>query len=375
MQTFADFMEQVLYGPAGYYSTGAAQSGKAGDYFTSPDVGKVFGGLLSMIFWDWKEKLGKADFCLVEAGAGEGRLAGDILETRPFRYIAVEKSPARRAELERFKQHNPAFEVRAGLQELGPFHGVLFGNELLDAFPVHRVRFHEGKLQELYSEIDGKRRKSLWKEPSTARLESYFQRLGISLPEGYETEVNLGMRDWLQEASRVLASGLVVLIDYGRPAHEYYHPERTRGTLRAFSRHHVSADFLSASGETDLTADVDFTSLALDAREAGLEPLAFMEMGTFLMAGIREEKRETREERREKREERRQGPREAEAAKPERNFENFSTLISHRASLKYLLHPEGLGAAFHVLILGKNIDPAAWRFAHNRLARLGLPAA
>ena len=126
----------------------------------------------------------------------------------------------------------------------------------------------------------------------------------IILPEDYETEVNLAMSDWLKDASRALHKGLVVLIDYGRPAHDYYAPERTRGTLRCFSGHRVIDPFKSSSpaatgrgsigprqglsGATSLdwTSDVDFTSLALDAKACGFTPLAFMEMGTFLMMGI-----------------------------------------------------------------------------------------
>jgi SAM-dependent MidA family methyltransferase len=171
-------------------------------------------------------------------------------------------------------------------------------------------------------------------------LQSYFDRLGIVLPDDYETEVNLAMAGWLREAGQALQKGLVVLIDYGRPAHEYYAPERTGGTLRAFRNHRVSSNVLEASG-MDLTADVDFTSLALDARAAGFIPLAFMEMGTFLMMGVEGIVRA--------------GTRPA------------------PSGLRYLLHPEGMGGAFHVLILGKGIDPAEWTFEHNRLRRLGLP--
>ena len=182
-----------------------------------------------------------------------------------------------------------------------------------------------------------KKRRFLWREPSTPKLQAYADRLGISFPEGYETEVNLAMAEWLANVSKVLQKGLVVLIDYGRPAHEYYAPERHRGTLRAFSKHKVSADFLDPSGMVDLTADVDFTSLSLDAKAAGFVPLAFMEMGTFLMSGLERIK----------------------------NPESLS-----RAGLKYLLHPEGMGCAFHVLVLGKGIDPADWGFEHNRIKRL-----
>ncbi len=365
-------MDRMLYGPAGYYSSGTAQSGKGGDYFTAPDVGPAMGRLLTEIFLEWKAKLKADDFCLIEAGAGEGRLAQDILALHPFHYLAIERSLARRKQLEKIQEQSPSFEVYPDLGKLKgkPLSGVLFGNELIDAFPVHRVRWNQGKLQELFvSEDSPAHPRFIWGIPSTPELAAYFERLAITLPDDYETEVNLAMPDWLAEAAGVLEKGLVVLIDYGRPAHEYYAPERTRGTLRAFSKHKVSADFLDPAGSVDLTADVDFTSLALDARRAGFTPLAFMEMGSFLMRGAELLLQKNVSS--------------PLAGEDEGGGVKKMSMAPHPApsptggeginrGLRYLLHPEGLGGAFHVLILGKNIDPAEWVFEHNRLARLGL---
>jgi SAM-dependent MidA family methyltransferase len=357
MISFCEYMNQMLYGPAGYYASGVAKSGKGGDYFTAPDVGSAMGQLLAEIFAGWQEKLGAPKFSVIEVGAGEGRLAEDILKSHPFHYVAIERSLARRKLLEKFQKQCPGFEIYpdVGALKSTPRQGVLFGNELIDAFPVHRIQVKGGKLRELFVAGSGENRRFVWQDPSTPMLEAYFHRLGMTLPDGYETEVNLAMADWLKEAGSALEKGLLVLIDYGRPAHEYYDPERSRGTLRAFSKHKVSADFLNPAGTVDLTADVDFTSLALDSRQAGFVPLAFMEMGTFLLQGlIRLDKRQ---------EARGKGK------------ETDSPLVAGRLSpvaLKYLLHPEGLGAAFHVLILGKGIHPSDWVFEHNHLSRLGL---
>src|SRR5258708_890447 len=179
----------------------------------------------------------------------------------------------------------------------------------------------------------------VWGSPSTPHLAAYLKRIRVDLPEGYETEINLAMAAWFQMVSQKLQKGLVLLIDYGRPAHQYYDPERSSGTLRAFRGHRVSGDVLTAPGLADLTADVDFTSAALDGRAAGLTPLAFMELGSFLMQGASAL----------------QGP--------------------PPAGLQYLIHPEGMGSAFHVLILGKGLPQLSEKdFAHNRIARLGLPS-
>jgi SAM-dependent MidA family methyltransferase len=347
--TFAEHMDRVLYGPEGYYASGKAQSGREGDYFTAPDTGAAFGRLLALTFKAWQAKLGFQPFHLIEAGPGEGALAGRIRESIDFPYTVIERSPFRRAKLK-----SAGFEVLPDLSALAshPLSGCLFANELLDAFPVHRVRVKNGKLQEAYVEGPGPRPQAsdrsgpwalspepfrwVWDVPSTPRLAAYFERIGIELPEGYETEVNLAMSKWFVEVSRALHQGLVLLIDYGRPAHAYYAPERDRGTLRSFSAHQVGEDLLS-KGDADLTADVDFTSAALDAQAAGLQPLAYMEVGSFLLPAV--------------------------GALP---------AGAPPSGLKYLIHPDGMGSAFQVLVLGKGVALTPNDFPNNRLSRLGL---
>jgi len=363
--TFAEYMERALYGPRGYYASGVAKSGRAGDYFTAPDVGPTFGRLLASIFVQWQKRMDRSPFHLVEMGAGEGVLAEGIAkallddwrsESRTFPYTAIERSPARRESLQFVRKLFSDFRILPTLRPLiaAPVSGCFFANELVDALPVHRVRFRQGRLEEAYITphpspsplAKGRGRgegnlQQVWGAPSTPKLQAYLDRLGLELPEDYETEINLAMNDWIREVSQSLSRGLVVIIDYGRPARQYYAPERSEGTLRAFHKHRLGSDPVLPLGSdpTDITADVDFTSLALDAREAGLEPLAFMEMGSFLMLG-------------------------AERLGPE-------ALRSARG-LRYLVHPEGLGSAFHVLVLGKGLAPEEWGFEHNRLARLGL---
>ena len=359
MITFADYMEKVLYGPQGYYSSGNAKSGREGDYFTAPDVSPVFGRLLIHIFAGWRNRVARRPFHLVEVGAGEGRLAKVMAESldsdfpeesSDFVYTAVEKSRVRRSALELAVGSMPCpFKVLPDLESLAAssVSGCLFANELIDAFPVHRVRQSQGRLEEAFVEQEDDHRRLVWREPSTSLLAEYLQRIEIVLPEAYETEINLEMRKWVRDAVRVLAEGAIVLIDYGRPAHEYYAPERDRGTLRCFSGHRVSDPFSHRSSSVaatslDWTSDVDFTSLALEAQEAGLDVLAYMDMSSFLMQGA------------------------------EGYLRRSSAGAESAVGLRYLVHPEGLGAKFQVLILGKNVDRQDWRFQGNRLLRLGL---
>lgn len=355
MVTFAEYMDRALYGPGGYYASGAAKSGRLGDYFTAPDVGPVFGRLLAGLLIHWSEAFARRPFHLVEMGAGEGDLARSIGQAlagdHPERladlvYTAVERSEARRLSLKAAAASMPcSFQIEPDLSAWArsPVTGCFFANELIDAFAVHRVRNHQGRLQEAYVEQTSNGNRLAWADPSTPRLASYFVRLGIQLPEGYQTEINLAMNDWIQGVGQALAAGIVVLIDYGRPAQEYYHPDRAQGTLRGFRRHEVRRDVLA--GEVmDMTADVDFTSLALNAQEAGLVPLAYMDMGSFLTMGAR------------------------------LLWEGSGGKLDGRWSvgLRYLVHPEGLGSAFQALILGKGIDPRDWFFEGNRIGRLGL---
>ncbi len=361
--SFAQYMQESLYGPAGYYASGRAASGRAGDYFTAPDVGPVFGRLLAAQLEAWQESLGYRPFAVIEVGAGQGKLAQSIgaawAAGHPsardlFSYTAVEISPARRSCLGELPSRMPCpVQIAATLSELQGKHlrGCIVANELIDAFPVHRLRQHHGRLQEAYvsrraTAGPGELPASIfWRDPSTPLLQAYLDRAGIALPDDYETEINLQMADWLRDASAVLAEGLVLLIDYGRPAHEYYAPGRKRGTLRGFRRHHVQSDVLSAPGTMDLTADVDFTGLALDGLAAGFQPLGFIELGTFLLPSA------------------------------ERLMHSGQWSATDRRAtngLRYLIHPDGMGATFHVLILGKGISSQRVRIAHNRLSRLGL---
>jgi SAM-dependent MidA family methyltransferase len=354
--TFAAYMEQALYGPEGYYSSGIAHSGRTGDYFTAPDTGPAFGMLLSAIFAQWARQFAARPFHLIECGAGEGALAQGMIQSlqqqdadlcRHLRYDLVERSMARRRILDTLMGNSPVpVQVVGQLDELKPrpVAGVLFANELIDAMPVHRVRMHKGRLEEAYvvgAELSSAHPREVWESPSTPDLADYFDRLNITLPEGYVTEVNLAMRSWIRQAATVLNPGFLVAIDYGRPAWQYYDSDRREGTLRGFREHEVRRDVL-APDVADITADVDFTSLAIDGQQAGFQPLAFMEMGPFLMQGAR-------------------------AILDQGDFKAAAP-----AGLRYLVHPEGMGSAFHVLVMGKGIDPKDWIFEHNRLPRLGL---
>ena len=273
--TFREFMELALYWPdGGYYTTRAASA----DYYTAPAAHPAFGALLCLQLYQAWTLLGKPHpFWIIEPGAGNGLLGRDIAAfssqladefSRTLRYVCVERCPCRHKKM----------PTGGGQEWLGaldlPFRqvvGVILSNELLDAFPVHRVRMEQGALREVYVTVAEGRLVEELGAPSTPALEERLQQVGVSLEEGWEAEINLSIDDWAAEVAACLDRGLAITVDYGRSAAELYSAERRRGTLTTF-RNHVQTDSpLRDVGYQDITAQVDFTALDLAGRDAGLE--------------------------------------------------------------------------------------------------------
>jgi SAM-dependent MidA family methyltransferase len=306
--SFATYMEQVLYDPQyGYYASNPVKIGPAGDFFTSPYLGTDFAELLGEQCLEMWQQIGLPPrFDLVEMGAGQGVLAADMLaflEQRSpnfwaaLQYRIVEKSPALRAEQQqRLEVWDRGAKVCwQPLEQLpeNSITGCFFSNELVDAFPVHRVVVHQGKLQEIYVETlqnapTGLAFGEVSGPLSTPRLKDYFSRLGIDLespiyPEGYKTEVNLAALDWLDIVSGRLKQGYLLTIDYGYTASQYYSPARVQGTLQCYFQHSSHANPYIHLGSQDMTAHVDFTALQRQGEEQGLQTLGFTQQGLFLM--------------------------------------------------------------------------------------------
>lgn len=324
--TFARFMELALYHePFGYYmrrpedeSAGSAEPpcedrigpdrvcedriGWNGDFYTSSDVHPVMGQALARQAHQVDERLGHPDpFTVLEMGAGKGFLARDFLaaaEGLPgsfferLRYTIIERSPAMRAsqerQLARWTQGRSRTAWLAGLDELadGSLVGLLLSNELVDAFPVHRVTMERGQPRELYVAWEDGRFVEQTGPLSTDALQRYLQRLAsidVALADGMTTEINLQALDWMREVGRVLGRGLVLTIDYGHTAQDYYGAGRRRGTLLCYYHQMASEDPYVRVGLQDMTAHVDFSSLATAGEEAGLQVTGFTNQLSFLM--------------------------------------------------------------------------------------------
>lgn len=298
-------MELALYHPEqGYYATRARAIGTRGDFFTSPHLGADFGELLTEQFIQMWQLLGQpAPFTLVEMGAGQGVIAADVLRYARAEYpdffavldyVIVEKAAALIAQQQAYLK--PWKQVRwAGLAELAPNSvvGCCFSNELVDAFPVHRIIRQAGTLQEVYVALscasDPPELQEVLGALSTPQLQQYFSQVGVDLlapeyPEGYQTEVNLEALTWIESVAQCLKQGFVLTIDYGYPAPQYYSPARQQGTLQCYFHHRSHADPYINLGQQDITAHVDFTALERQGQAVDLERVGLTQQGLFLMS-------------------------------------------------------------------------------------------
>ncbi len=306
--TVAAFMDLALYHPDfGYYARAARRTGRAGDFFTSVDVGPLFGRLLAVQLAEMAGLLAAEDadgaeaaeaFDVVEAGAGNGQLSADILRairtSHPRLYDRLRLHLVEASAEARAAQPVTLGDVADGLASPSPslpesFEGVLVANELLDAFPVHQVVMREG-LREIYvreletgdcglTTVEG--------PPSTPALSAYLARLDVILEPGWRAEINLRALDWIRDAARRLRRGFIIAIDYGHEARELYSLGHASGTLTTFSRHVTAGPdtpaWLERPGEQDITAHVDFTSVRAAAEAEGMTTVALVDQTYFLL--------------------------------------------------------------------------------------------
>ncbi len=291
--TFARFMELVLYAPGlGYYSAGSRKFGVEGDFVTAPEISALFSCCVAS---QVQQVLGALEGgAVLEVGAGSGVMAADMLaelerlESLPEHYFILELSAELR-ERQRVTLQDKVPQLVGRVQWLDglpqtPFHGVVLANELLDALPVHRFHVGRGGVDELY--VTCSKEGFCW-ERGRISSKPLAERLGgivAQLPVGYQSEVGLAAERWLRSIGTILERGLVLLIDYGFPAHEYYHPQRGSGTLMCHYRHRAHPDPLILPGLQDITAHVNFTAVAESAVDVGMDVYGYTTQAYFLFA-------------------------------------------------------------------------------------------
>ena len=353
--TFARFMELALYDQEhGYYMTesselqvessrGGERIGWSGDFYTAPDVHPL---LAKAIFRQVREAdeilQHPSKLTVLEMGGGKGLLARDFLRecekvapelvTR-LTYLLIERSPRMRAtqedNLREFLHKGWSIRWASSLPELDAQEvtGVIFSNEFVDALPVHRVTMEGSTLKEALVDCGSDGFSEQLGAPSTDELQAYLDSLHVQLPEGYTTEVHLEARRWVEEVARVLAQGIVLTIDYGHTAKDYYRADRQNGTLLCYYRHTVVQDPYIHVGEQDITAHVNFTGLAVTGEQVGLSLTGFTNLMNFLLG-----------------------------LGAETMLEGLDQESDELQSAIHLLRPNGMGGTFKVLIQHKGME-------------------
>ena len=331
--SFARFMELALYAPGlGYYSAGSRKLGRAGDFVTAPELSPLFGRTLAR---QLAELLAQDIPDIFELGAGSGALAAVLLEELaalrrlPQQYRILEVSADLRERQQaylqsRIPQHASRIEWLDHLPE--HLNAVVIGNEVLDALPVHRVRIDQKGIAEI-GVITTEHGYAWAQRPAAGALAVTAAQL--QLPDDYETEISLAAPALIADLAQCLEHGVLLFIDYGFPAREFFHPQRNRGTLMCHYRHHAHDDPFLWPGLQDITAHVDFSAIAQAG--AGLDLLGYVNQAQFLINnGITELLLET----------------------PATDVVRFAPLA---AQAQQLLSPAEMGELFKVVALGRGI--------------------
>jgi len=299
--TFARFMELALYDPArGYYRSPNPRPGRAGDFLTAPEAHPIFGRALARFAAGVHAAIGgPPTFTIRESGAGEGALAGPLVETlfrvpldtgaappRNVRYLVDEVEPRRvDAVRERFAAIGlPPGAVHVAADDGAPIDGLAIANEVVDALPTHRVVVRSGELREVCVGLDDAGELAdVETEPTTPALAGRLAAEGIVLRDDQRAEICLAVDDWVAKAAAGIERGVLLLIDYGHPAAALYDGgRRGAGTLATYRGHRVGDDPYRSVGRQDLTAHVDVTAVERAAAAAGLDRLAVTTHDSFL---------------------------------------------------------------------------------------------
>ncbi len=364
---FVRFMELALYHPQfGYYmrapESGQERIGWRGDFYTSSDVHPILGKALAKQAEQMHRLLGHPDpFTVIEMGPGKGLLARHFLTACErhrssffphLRYVLIDRSPTmreiQRRNLAPWLDRPDLVTWVDDLDQMAPqsVTGLLFSNELVDSFPVHRIHMTATGPQELGVDYRDGRFLECLLPLSSAKLAHHLRRLSAEWSEGYRTEVNLQASDWITHVAQCVDRGFVITTDYGHTAQDLYRPDRKDGTFLCYWQHQTNTDPFTRVGDQDMTAHVDFSSLAVAGEDHGLHTTGFTNQISFLMGlGVEQMLQELEQDSRE-----------------------FKAVI-------HLLKPNGMGTTFKTLIQHKGIaKPELDGLRYNAFFRSALTA-
>jgi len=339
---FSRFMELALYAPGlGYYSAGMHKFGAAGDFVTAPEISALFGQALAQ---QAAQVLGLNAGNILEIGPGSGRLAFDLLSELerlgqlPERYFLLEVS----ADLRQRQQHLlDRFAPRVEWLDTLPasFSGLIIGNEVLDAMPVHIVAWREDGLFERGVSVADDR--FAWSDRTLTSGALFDIAASLDVPPGTISEISLAAGGFVATLAGLLDKGAILMLDYGFGQNEYYHPQRSSGTLMCHYRHYAHDDPFYLPGLQDITSHVDFTAIAETGISHGLNLLGYTSQAHFLInCGITDL---------------------LARASPEQ----ASAYLPLAAQVQKLLNPAEMGELFKVIALGKGVDTPLLGFARG----------
>ncbi|MDP2694161.1 MAG: SAM-dependent methyltransferase [Gallionella sp.] len=373
---FARYMELALYAPGlGYYTAGAHKFGEAGDFVTAPELSPLFGRTLAR---QAAEIMAASAPHILELGAGSGKLAADMLGelerlgSLPDSYAILEVSADLRARQQALlKTRLPHLLERIHWLDALPekFSGAVVANEVLDALPVHLVHWHVGRDSSRQSSDVGMNpdlhnheraiyergvaigdsgfgaNNFIWQERAIGDAALLHAAQQITVPDDYVGEICLAAHGLVNSLASCLEQGALLFIDYGFGAREFYHPQRSSGTLMCHYRHHAHDDPFFLPGLQDITAHVNFTGIAECGIDAGLELLGYTSQAFFLLnCGITELITDT-------------------------SPENLRDYLPLSAQLQKLTSPAEMGELFKVMVLGRGITGPLCGFARGDLMR------
>ncbi|WP_280768429.1 class I SAM-dependent methyltransferase [Salipaludibacillus daqingensis] len=344
--SFSEYMEVALYdSDIGYYTNKRKKLGKEGDFYTSNHVHPVFAKTFSRFFLDViKTENMKPTIC--EWGAGDGSFAyhvlcyiesesPDLFQT--ITYYIIESSPHHQALLtDKLGRYKEKIKVFASLEEmkndLSHFEGIIFSNELLDAFPVHIIEKTKDAFKEvMIEEVDQTLVEKLVLCDNHEIID-WMNQFGPPLPDGHRIEINLQMKDWLKEVASWLTKGMVVSVDYGYSNDDYQRPERKEGSIRGYRNHEMIKDPLQYPGDMDLTSHVQWDAYDQIAKNVGLTQVLFDRQDQFLLkAGL------------------------FSFLVTPKDMNPFSEEFKLNRAIQSFVHPSGISTSFQVNVHGKEL--------------------
>ena len=358
--SFEQFMNLALYTPGmGYYSSGATKLGSAGDFVTASEISSLFGRTLAQQVIQIYRQTSQTD--LLEFGAGSGKLALDLLfeleksDALPGKYFILEVSAELRQRQQMLLADKAPHLVHLveWLEQLpAQFNGIILANEVLDAMPVHMVAWHNNELFE--RGVIWQNDQFAWQDRPIQNIELHHaasQLTSLINPHNdvaftYVSEINLAATHFMRSLANIMQQGIILLIDYGFGRDEYYHPQRSQGTLMCHYRHHAHDDPFFLPGLQDITSHVDFSAISAAAENTELVLLGYTTQAYFLInCGITEILAQT-------------------------PVEDTNNYLPQANQLQKLVSPAEMGELFKVIVFGKNFSEPLIGFKNGDMSRL-----